>query len=292
MPEKLKGRHRARGAIGCEPVPNRRETKRRLASGTAKVRVQSRRPRAVSSRASGPGTAILETTGRKSGRPTRPGYQRPRRRRLLDCRRARAPGELCRNMRRIPMSGFASADDGARAPPSLSPTMIHERDCATSPRGARSRGWIAATVGLLQTDLLTIRIELNLSASTTCVVIGAGPAGEHCADRLAGAGLKVAVVEDGLIGGECDYWACIPSKTLLRPGEALQAAREAPGAAQATSRASSTPLPSSSGETHDLELGGHHEGGVAALEGHRRPARLGLDRRCGPRDGGRPRALL
>ena len=65
------------------------------------------------------------------------------------------------------------------------------------------------------------------------IVIGAGPAGEHCADRLAGGGSRVAIVERGLIGGECDYWACIPSKTLLRPGEALQAAREAPGAAQA-----------------------------------------------------------
>ena len=65
------------------------------------------------------------------------------------------------------------------------------------------------------------------------IIVGAGPAGEHCADRLAGGGLKVAIVESGLIGGECDYWACIPSKTLLRPGEALQAAREAPGAAQA-----------------------------------------------------------
>ncbi len=47
----------------------------------------------------------------------------------------------------------------------------------------------------------------------------------------------MAIVESGLIGGECDYWACIPSKTLLRPGEALQAAREAPGAAQAVSGA-------------------------------------------------------
>jgi pyruvate/2-oxoglutarate dehydrogenase complex dihydrolipoamide dehydrogenase (E3) component len=65
------------------------------------------------------------------------------------------------------------------------------------------------------------------------IVIGAGPAGEHCAGRLADAGVRVAIVERGLVGGECDYWACIPSKTLLRPGEALQAAREAPGAREA-----------------------------------------------------------
>ncbi len=65
------------------------------------------------------------------------------------------------------------------------------------------------------------------------LVIGAGPAGQHCAGHLADAGLRVAIVERELVGGECDYWACIPSKTLLRPGEALQAAREAPGAAEA-----------------------------------------------------------
>ena len=61
------------------------------------------------------------------------------------------------------------------------------------------------------------------------VVIGAGPAGEVAAGRLAERGLEVAIVEDRLIGGECAYWACMPSKALLRPYEALAEARRIPG---------------------------------------------------------------
>ncbi len=120
------------------------------------------------------------------------------------------------------------------------------------------------------------------------VVIGAGPAGEVCAGRLSEHGLRVALVERGLVGGECSYYACMPSKALLRPAQALGEARRVPGAAEAASGALDVEavLRRRDEVVHDLDDGSHlpwlQERGIELVRGEgtlegERAVRVGAD---------------
>src|SRR5215204_5992385 len=108
------------------------------------------------------------------------------------------------------------------------------------------------------------------------IVIGAGPAGEVCAGRLAEGGLSVAIVEQHLVGGECSFYACMPSKGLLRPGELLAEVRRIPGVREAVTGAldAAAVLERRDEIIHDLDDSGMEpwldNKGIALLRGHGR----------------------
>lgn len=116
------------------------------------------------------------------------------------------------------------------------------------------------------------------AADFDLIVIGAGPAGENAADYAARAGLSAAIVESELVGGECSYWACMPSKALLRSGQALDAARRLPGAQQALTGSLDAPAvlarrdAFTSGWKDDGQVKWLESAGITLLRGHGRLA--------------------
>jgi pyruvate/2-oxoglutarate dehydrogenase complex dihydrolipoamide dehydrogenase (E3) component len=94
--------------------------------------------------------------------------------------------------------------------------------------------WYGASIApRLAEDGSTTRRGSMTTTEYDVIVLGAGAAGENVADRVAQGGLAPVLVEDELVGGECSYWACMPSKTLLRSGHALRVTQSIPGAAEA-----------------------------------------------------------
>ncbi|WP_307220096.1 NAD(P)/FAD-dependent oxidoreductase [Microbacterium sp. SORGH_AS_0888] len=114
------------------------------------------------------------------------------------------------------------------------------------------------------------------------IVIGAGPVGENVADRAVQGGLSAVIVESELVGGECSYWACMPSKALLRAGSALRAARDVEGAREAVTGEVDAPavLRRRDGFTHDWDDSSQvawlQQAGIDLVRGH---ARLAGERR-------------